>query len=987
MLPNMFKIAGELTPAVHPRRRAHARDPRALDLRRPLRRDGRPHDRLRDARVRRRCRRRRISRSSPTRPRSSRASRSSTSSTASAPRTRSTRSSGSTDDDLARADRRRARQRAPATARCRPTTRSSAARRRTPTSSSRRARPQPVLRRACPAIVAATRWTRFAARTGRRYRLFDYVGAPDAERVIVLMGSGAERRRSEAVEALVAARRAASALVKVRLYRPFAADALRRRAARDGARDRRARPHEGARARPASRSTRTSSPRSPRRDGRARCRACIGGRYGLASKEFTPAMVKAVFDELAAPEPRRHFTVGIVDDVTAPEPPAVDRSFTTEADDVVRAVFYGLGSDGTVGANKNSIKIIGEHDGRLRPGLLRLRLEEVGLDHRLAPALRPAPIRSTYLIDAPTSSRCHQFGLLERDRRARRRADGRDVPAQQPVRRRRGLGAPARGGAAADRRRSDCGSSWSTRPRSRARRAWAGAINTVLQTCFFALSGVLPRDEAIAAIKDAIEKTYGKRGAGGRRRGTSPPSTARSRPARGRRPRARSRARTAARRACRRRARLRPARHRRDARRRGDDAARERAPGRRHVPDRHRPLREARDRRRDPDLGSGDLHRLRQLRARLPARGDPHEGLRRRRALDGAPDGFQTKDWRASELPGMMMTIQVAPDDCTGCGVCVDVCPAHAQGGGRAQVRSTWSRSASTSSASARDFDFFLAIPEIDRTLVDPATVKGSQLLRAAVRVLGRLRGLRRDAVPQAAHPALRRPHARRQRHRLLVDLRRQPADHAVDGEPRRARPGVVQLALRGQRRVRPRHAARARRAGAAQARAARRASCAPDLGERARRGGSVDARRASPSSARARRRELLRPARRRIDGPEARRLADARRRPRPQERLDRRRRRLGLRHRLRRARPRARLGPRRERPRARHRGLLEHRRPGVEVDAARRGRQVRRGRQAERQEGPRADRHHLRQRLRRAGRDRRRQPADRRRRSPRPRR
>ena len=279
--------------------------------------------------------------------------------------------------------------------------------------------------------------------------------------------------------------------------------------------------------------------------------------------------------------------------------------------------------------------------------------------------------------------------------------------------------------------------------------------------------------------------------------------------------------------------------------------------------------------------------------------------------------------------------------------------------------------------AERENIAFFETLPANDRSRVDFGTVRGTQFLRAAVRVLRRLRRVRRDAVPEAALAAVRRPADDRQRDRLLVDLRRQPAHHAVDGRRRRARPGLVELAVRGQRRVRarlpagrrPAHRAgpppadRAARRGRRRAggRDPRRAAAARVGAARAARAG----RRAEAAARRAgRRRPCARPAQRG-------------RPPGPAQRLDRRRRRLGLRHRLRRARPRAGQRAQRQRARARHRGLLQHRRPDVQGDAARRGREVRRRRQDRAEEGPRAAGDRLRQRLRRPGRDGRRSAAD----------
>ena len=288
------------------------------------------------------------------------------------------------------------------------------------------------------------------------------------------------------------------------------------------ARDRRARPHQGAGCR-----RRAALPRRPRRARRGRRTATrrsppmprvIGGRYGLSSKEFTPAEVAGVFNELAADRPKAHFTVGIYDDVThlslAPRP---HDPLRPAAPARCRPMFFGLGSDGTVGANKSSVKIIGEETGALRPGLLRLRLQEVGLGHRVAPALRSRadpldlPHRRRRLRRLPPVRPARE------DEGARVRPAGRDVPAEQPVGRRRGVGPPADRGAARDDRQAHRRSGSSTPTAWPARRGMGNRINTVMQPCFFALSGVLPAEEAIGHIKASVEKTYGRRGRGDRR--------------------------------------------------------------------------------------------------------------------------------------------------------------------------------------------------------------------------------------------------------------------------------------------------------------------------------------------------------------------------------------------------------------------------------------------------------------------------------------
>ena len=192
-------------------------------------------------------------------------------------------------------------------------------------------------------------------------------------------------------------------------------------------------------------------------------------------------------------------------------------------------------------------------------------------------------------------------------------------------------------------------------------------------------------------------------------------------------------------------------------------------------------------------------------------------------ALAGAPDGFRSKDWRAKDLPGMLMTIQVSPDDCTGCGICIEVCPAKDKT--NPEHKSLDSLPKLDHLEQEREsWEFFLGLPEIDRTKVQPATVKGSQMLQPLFEFSGACAGCGETPYLKLLTPAVRRPAARRERDRLLVDLRRQPADDAVDDERRRPRAGVVELAVRGQRRVRLRHAARARPAGRPGATAARRA-------------------------------------------------------------------------------------------------------------------------------------------------------------------
>ncbi len=323
---------------------------------------------------------------------------------------------------------------------------------------------------AVPDIVQET-MDRLADRTGRAYHLFDYVGHPEAERIVLLMGSGCGAIE-ETVEALVARGERVGA-VKVRLFRPFSTEALvaampstvRRIAVLDRTKE------PGAPGEPLYQDVVTALVEEESA-GRVRFDGgmprVIGGRYGLSSKEFTPAMAAAVFAELEADEPKNHFTVGIVDDVTDTSLP-VDRSFTTEPDDVIRAVFFGLGSDGTVSANRNSIKIIGTHTDLHAQGYFVLDSKKAGSVTVSHLRFGPRPIRSTYLIEQASFVACHDFERLERIRRPRHRRPRRDVPAEQPVRPGRGLGPAAARGAASRSSTRGCGSSSSTDTPSRRR--------------------------------------------------------------------------------------------------------------------------------------------------------------------------------------------------------------------------------------------------------------------------------------------------------------------------------------------------------------------------------------------------------------------------------------------------------------------------------------------------------------------------------------
>jgi len=354
---------------------------------------------------------------------------------------------------------------------------------------------------------------RFAGLTGRRYRLFDYLGAPDAERVLLLMGSGADAVH-ETVEHLLA-RGEKVGVVKVRLYRPFdpagLAAALPASVRAVAVLDRTKEP--GADGEPLYKDVVTALARAAMTGARPLPQV-IGGRYGLSSKEFTPGMVKAVFDELGRERPKHPFTIGIVDDLTGTSL-EWDSTLRTDANRAMDcAVFYGLGSDGTVSANKNAIKIIGEHTDRFAQGYFVYDSKKAGAVTVSHLRFGPQPIRSTYLIGDGQAGfvACHQPVFLERYDMLAKAADGGVFLLNAPE-------PPER--------------VWDALPRSVQQQiidkhlvfyaidAYAVAermgmgrrINTVMQACFFAISQVLPREQAIAAIKEAARTTYVRAGA------------------------------------------------------------------------------------------------------------------------------------------------------------------------------------------------------------------------------------------------------------------------------------------------------------------------------------------------------------------------------------------------------------------------------------------------------------------------------------------
>ena len=362
---------------------------------------------------------------------------------------------------------------------------------------------------AVPAIVEQA-MAKFGKLAGRPYRLFDYDGPQDAERVVIVMGSGAEVVRETVAD--LNKRGEKVGVIAVRLYRPFSAEhflkALPETCRALAVLDRTKEP--GATGEPLYLDAVAALAEAVSNGKRRTMPRVIGGRYGLSSKEFDPSHAKAVFDELKKDHPLNGFTVGITDDVTHLSLDA-DPGYSIESDDVVRAVFYGLGADGTVGANKNSVKIIAEDGGRYAQGYFVYDSHKSGAQTVSHLRFGPRPIRAPYLVGSANFIACHQFHFLQRTDVLRHAIPGATFLLNSPY---------------------GPDDVWDELPRDVQQQIIAKKLrffivdateaareanlksrtNTILQTCFFAISGVLPRDEAIARIKQSIEKSYGAKG-------------------------------------------------------------------------------------------------------------------------------------------------------------------------------------------------------------------------------------------------------------------------------------------------------------------------------------------------------------------------------------------------------------------------------------------------------------------------------------------
>ncbi|HTW31014.1 MAG TPA: pyruvate:ferredoxin (flavodoxin) oxidoreductase, partial [Candidatus Sulfotelmatobacter sp.] len=577
---------------------------------------------------------------------------------------------------------------------------------------------------AAPAKVQSV-MNKFAEVVGRSYHLFDYVGAPDAERVIVIMGSGAEV--VDETVAYLNAHGEKVGLLKVRLYRPFCVKSfvealpasVRQIAVLDRTKE------SGAIGEPLCLDVINALHEGMKlgNNKMMSVSTIVGGRYGLSSKEFTPAMVKAVYDNLKQAQPKDHFTIGINDDVTHTSLD-YDASFSTEPDSVIRALFYGLGADGTVGANKNSIKIIGENTSNYAQGYFVYDSKKSGAMTVSHLRFGPQPIQSSYLVSKANFIACHQWIFLERY----------DM-----------LSALVEGGVFLLNSPFGKDEIWDHLPREVqqqliAKKAKFYAIdayqvaqdtgmgsrmNVIMQVCFFAISKVLPGDEAIEAIRKSIRDTYGKKGEEVVRKNmlavdetlahlfeVKVPASASSR------------------------IEMPPVfpgapKFEREVLAtiysgRGDEL-----PVSAFSCDGTFPTATSQWEKRNLALEIPAWDSKICIQCGKCAMVCPHAVIRIKvydsKELENAPATFKGVDARDKEWAGMKYTIQVAPEDCTGCGVCVDVCPVKNKSEARLKAINMVPQPPLRAPES-ENWEFFLKIPELDRRLIKPGSIRQQQV-------------------------------------------------------------------------------------------------------------------------------------------------------------------------------------------------------------------------------------------------------------------
>lgn len=579
---------------------------------------------------------------------------------------------------------------------------------------------------ACPDIIQNT-MDKFATLTGRQYHLFDYYGHPEAEQVIVIMASGGETVE-ETVKYLVSNYDEKVGVVRVRLYRPFSIEhfisALPKTVKSIAVLDRTKEP--GAPGEPlyldvvnaiweyqsGKESTFNTFPR------------IIGGRYGLSSKEFTPAMVKAVFDNLTLDKPKNHFTVGIFDDVTFTSLD-YDPEFSIESDEIIRAMFYGLGADGTVSANKNSVKIIGEHTDLYAQGYYVYDSRKAGTLTVSHLRFGPEPIRAPYLISKANFVACHQTVFLEKYHMLDSLIEGGTFLVNVPF---------------------EPDQVWDHFPKTVQEQilkkkikvycidaqkvalesGMGRRINTIMQVCFFAISGILPRNTAIQAVKDSIVRTYSRK---------------------------------------------------------GEEVVKMNMKAvdntlqnlfELHVPEKITATKDIRPtvpiyapefvkKVEGPMIaGHGDSlpvslfpidgtwptgttqYEKRNIALEIPVWDEkiciqcgkcafvcPHATIRIKvydaKYLSDAPETFKAVDARDKEFAGLKYTIQVAPEDCTGCGVCVDVCPVKNKQNPKFKAL-YMQQQLPLREQEARNWDFFLQIPDFPRSLLKVNNIRQQQI-------------------------------------------------------------------------------------------------------------------------------------------------------------------------------------------------------------------------------------------------------------------